>query len=56
MFTYCNFKWIYFQIMRVIHNMHKFEEQWKLHSHIYSSTEYKARAVWMNNASQTKIR
>jgi hypothetical protein len=27
--------------------MHKFEKQWKLHSHSYSWTEYKAGAVWM---------
>ena len=46
--------------MRVIHEMHKFEERWKLRPalwrHIHSSTENVARAVWMNDASQTKIR
>jgi hypothetical protein len=41
MFTYCNFKWINFQIMRV---MHKFEERRKWR-HIYSSTENEARAT-----------
>jgi hypothetical protein len=34
--------------------MHKFVERWKWR-HIHSSTENEARAVWIYDASQTKI-
>ena len=34
-------------------NMHEERRKWR---HIYSSIENEARAVWMNDASQTKIR
>ena len=36
-------------------NMHKFEERWKLR-HIHRLAENEARAVWLNDASQTKLR
>ena len=57
MFTYCNCKWVHIQIMRL---STKYAQIWGtvkiMPCYIYSSTENEARAVWINDAPQTKIR